>query len=132
MAQTSRPCDARAPAAESTLARSWQRQGLRVRLALQPDEPRLIEDYLALGEVLAGDEGADAWALRERMLVLLLDTAEDRALPLVWRLCCVDACCRPLGRLGSMLHDDRSAARLQGLARRLALLSFSPDPCAWA
>jgi hypothetical protein len=104
----------------------WLRLGMHVRLALQPDEPRLINAYLGAGESLVSRCGQSPWAVHDRMLSLLLTTAYDATLPIVWRLSCLDACCRPMSALGALVCDDASAARLRALAHRLASFSYNP------
>ncbi|MBZ8138817.1 hypothetical protein CLD22_02745 [Rubrivivax gelatinosus] len=102
----------------------WQRQAMHVRLALDPDEPRLVCSYLRHGEHLAQVRPDTAWSVHERMLKLLLDTAEDALLPSTWRLTCLDATGRPLARLGMLVANDDQAARLQALTLRLARFSW--------
>lgn len=103
----------------------WLRLGERIRLALQPDDPNLIRAYLLQGESLIAQGLQAPWSVHERSLRLLLDTACDVVLPIVWRATCLDACCRPLGQLGPLVHDDTTARRLRRLAHRLA--SFSSN-----
>lgn len=105
----------------------WRRLGMQIRLALHPDDPRIVRTYLMHAEALIAEGRCPPWPMHDRSLSLLLDTACDALLPIAWRLTCLDACCRPLGQLGALVHDDTSAARLRLLARRLA--SFSCNPC---
>lgn len=107
----------------------WQRMGMQVRLALYPDDPRLVSRFLCCGEALVARHGHSPWQVHDRMLSLLLATAYDAMLPIVWRLTCLDACSRPMGALGALVCDDASAARLRVLAHRLASFSYNPaDP----
>ena len=107
----------------------WQRLGMQVRLALYPDDPRLLAQYLSCGDALVARHGRSAWWVHDRILSLLLTTAYDAALPIVWRLSCLDACSRPMSALGALVCDDATAARLRVLARRLASFSYNPaDP----
>lgn len=107
----------------------WQRLGMQLRLALYPDDPRLVAQYLSCGEALVARHGYSPWRVHDRMLSLLLTTAYDALLPIVWRLTCLDACSRPMSALGALVCDDASAARLRSLAQRLASFSCnSADP----
>lgn len=105
----------------------WHKLGMQLRLALHPDEPRLIAAYLHAGEHLIAPHGEPPWPVHDRMLRLLLATAGDTLLPFAWRLTCLDACCRPLGALGKLVSDDASARRLRELSQRLASFSCNPS-----
>jgi hypothetical protein len=105
----------------------WHELGMQLRLALHPDDPRLITAYLRAGERLVAQHGRAPWQVHDRMLSLLLATAYDALLPIVWRLTCLDACCRPLGALGALVCDDTTARRLRVLAQRLAAFSYNPS-----
>lgn len=111
--------------ASASLAQ-WHRQAMQVRLALHPDEPRLIAAYLSTGSGLVATHGHSPWQVHDRMLSLLLATAYDALLPIVWRMTCLDACCRPMGALGALVCDDATALRLRSLAHRLASFSYNP------
>lgn len=104
----------------------WNRLGVQVRLALHPDDHRLIAAYRRAGERLTALHGHSPWQVHDRMLSLLLATAYDAVLPIVWRMSCLDACCRPMGALGALVCDDATALRLRSLAHRLASFSYNP------
>lgn len=104
----------------------WHHLGLQIRLALYPDKPGLVQAYLLHAEALIAQGHQAPWPMHDRSLSLLLDTAYDTLLPIVWRLTCLDACCRPLGQLGALVLDDSTAIRLRLLARRLASFSCNP------
>lgn len=108
----------------------WLRLGMHIRLALQPSEPRLLCSYVHSGEDLAETHGHDAWQVNERMLNVLLATACDTVLPIVWRLACLDTCTRPLGRLGPLVSTPHRAQRLRCLAHRVASFSYNRTPAA--
>lgn len=113
------------PAAKATRD-AWHRLGLQIRLALHPDSPDLIQVYLLHGDSLLAQGLQRPWSIHERCLRLLLDTAYDALLPITWRLSCLDACCRPAGQLGPLVHDEATAARLRQLSWRLASFSYHP------
>lgn len=117
------------PVASADLAHwhSWHNLGMQLRLALHPDDPGLIAAYLHAGEQLVARHGHPPWQVHDRMLSLLLATAYDALLPIVWRITCLDACCRPLGALGALVCDDASARRLRVLAQGLASFSYNPS-----
>lgn len=114
------------PLAATATLDAWHQLGLQIRLALHPDSPHLIRAYLLHGESLLARGLHRPWSVHERSLRLLLDTACDALLPITWRASCLDACCRPLGQLGPLVHDDATAARLRQLAWRLASFSYHP------
>lgn len=105
----------------------WHRLAMQVRLALHPNEPRLIAAYLRAGERLVARHGHSSWQVHDRMLSLLLTTAYDALLPIVWRMCSLDACCRPMGALGALVCDGATALRLRSLSHRLASFSYNPS-----
>ncbi|BAL94754.1 hypothetical protein [Rubrivivax gelatinosus] len=114
------------PAETQAAARHWQRIAMHIRLGLEPDEPRLLCAYHHQGERLIAAYGRPAFATHERMLRLLLDTAEDTLLPVCWRMTCLNAASRPLARLGPLLADDEQADRLHTLSARLAQFTLRP------
>ncbi|ERZ39148.1 hypothetical protein Q001_02538 [Pseudomonas aeruginosa CF127] len=59
----------------------WYWLGTQIRCALDPDEPRLLDQYLGEARYLAGWEGVAAWPLFEKAYNLLLDTGRDPILP---------------------------------------------------
>jgi len=114
------------PAETQAALRHWQRIAMHIRLGLEPDEPRLLCAYHHQGERLVAAYRQRAWTVHERMLRLLLDTAEDALLPVCWRMTCLDAASRPLARLGPLVADDEQAERLQALSARLARFTLRP------
>ncbi len=104
----------------------WQHLGLHVRLALSPNDPRVLTAYLTQGLALIDAHGQEPWGVHERSLSLLLDTANDAFLPMVWRIACLDVCCWPLGQLRPLADSEARAARLRELAWRLANVSLHP------
>ena len=77
----------------------WYWLGTQIRCALDPDEPRLLDQYLGEARYLAGWEGVAAWPLFEKAYNLLLDTGRDPILPWHWRSLCLDYAYRPLCEL---------------------------------
>lgn len=114
------------PAETQAATRHWQRIAMHIRLGLEPDEPRLLCAYHHQGERLIAAYGLPAFGTHERMLRLLLDSAEDTLLPVCWRMTCLNAASRPLARLAPLLADDEQAQRLQALSARLAQFTLRP------
>lgn len=81
---------------EQPYLESWRWMSRQIRCALDPDEPRLIEHYLAEGRYLACCTATSPWLIAETSFRLLLDTATDTALPWHWRSQCLDQAWRPL------------------------------------
>lgn len=93
----------------------WQRIGLGVRLAYNPRKPDVVRLWIALGQQLAADPGIDETALLRRLLRLLVQVANDEALPWYWRSVCLELADRPLARLLTLLRasDPLQADALQ-------------------
>lgn len=91
----------------------WQRIGLGIRLAYNPDRADVLRLWIALGGQLARGGDVDELLLWRHALRLLLQTASDEALPWRWRAACLDHTVRPLARLTTLLGVDQ--------ARRAAL-----------
>ena len=108
------------PTSDGEHTRNWELLALRVRLALAPDEPRVLHHFLKQGENLPPRSGRTPVSVNEFMAKLLLDTAADTTLPLHWRMQCLDHCYRPLQTLASLLRNDTDAQRLRNLSTRLA------------
>jgi hypothetical protein len=107
-------------ATTSALLRRWERLHVQIRCALQPAMPSLIRQYLACGTLLARRGQLDATAAQRRMLVLLLQTARDEALPWFWRSLCLEHTTQPLARLSARLrlHDPLALAALEAAVRQ--------------
>lgn len=95
---------------------SWHALGLRIRCGLDPDEPRLIDHYLAEGRYLARFKGIPNRHIALASFRLLLDTARDTVLPWHWRCLCLDQCWRPLRDLKSLASDRQWRACAHELA----------------
>ncbi len=98
-------------AGAATLRQRWERIGLGIRLAYNPEQPAVIRCWLGIGGQLAGDGGSAELALLQRSLRLLMQTAHDEALPWYWRSVCLEHTARPLSRLTTLLklHDPLAA-----------------------
>lgn len=105
----------------------WRWQASRIRCALAPDDPWLIERFIAMAPRHFRAGAAPAWRAQEAIYRLLLDTAADTALPWHWRCLCLDHAYRPLWALRSLATDTSSRRRLQSLQRRLASLVLLPS-----
>ncbi|KAF1070847.1 MAG: hypothetical protein GAK45_00677 [Pseudomonas citronellolis] len=112
---------------DASLMDRWQRLGMRVRCALDPDEPRLLEQFLGEARYLASWEPVPAWPLFEKSYQLLLDTCRDVALPWHWRQQCLDHAYRPLNELQRLAVDASRRQRLCQLSRRLAEQELAPS-----
>lgn len=105
----------------------WYWQGFRIRCALLPDEPRLLEQHEFHGTQLVIRGRLDAWTMWRTTLELLLDSAADHVLPWHWRTLCLDRAWRPLYALQQLADDRSRQLRLNQLRNRLATLSLSPS-----
>lgn len=105
----------------------WRAAGRQVRLCVHPDEPRLVERYLRLGQALYAHSLTTPWDISEAMVRLLLDTAADRALPMRWRTLCADYVCRPLVELARLSDSAAQRQQLAALHWTLARLDLDPE-----
>ncbi|MFH6598914.1 FagA protein [Ectopseudomonas khazarica] len=105
----------------------WHWQGLRIRCALLPDDPRLFDLHEAQGRQLVAQGRLDAWRMWWHLAQLLLDSAADPALPWHWRSQCLDRAWRPLYALQVLASDRRRLLRLDALRSRLAHLRLAPS-----
>jgi hypothetical protein len=80
----------------------WDRIGLGVRLAYNPDCPQAIRAFLHAGRRLAASGARTELEVQVRTLAVLLDTALDPALPRPWRSACLEHACLPLARIDSL------------------------------
>ncbi len=105
----------------------WHWQGFRIRCALQPDEPRLLDQHEFHGIQLAQQGWIEPWRLTASTLELLLDTAADQALPWHWRSLCLDHAWRPLLGMQQLACDLAQQRTLNRLRNRLATLRLQPS-----
>ncbi|MDG9923806.1 MULTISPECIES: FagA protein [unclassified Pseudomonas] len=105
----------------------WYWQGFRIRCALLPDEPRLLDQHELHGRQLVAHGRLGAWRMSRTTLELLLDTACDPALPWHWRSLCLDRAYRPLQAMQLLARDRRRQRRLNDLRNRLATLRLPPS-----
>lgn len=109
---------------------NWRWLSRRIRCALEPDEPRVIDHYLAEGRYLVCCTDTSAWTVALTSFRLLLDTACDRMLPWHWRCICLDQAWRPLLQLRTLdrrEHNDRWQPYATQLATCVLLPSISSD-----
>lgn len=96
---------ARDPRAAAMLQR-WDRIGIGIRCAYNPQRPSVIRLWLGVGRGLGVGGVIDERAAHRRMLEVLLQTAHDEALPWGWRCACVEHATLPAARLTSLLQRD--------------------------
>jgi hypothetical protein len=124
------------PARSAALLRRWDRIGLGVRLAYNPWHPPVIRCYLRVGDEVARAGAASALAVQRHMLGLLLRTADDRALPWIWRATCHEHVVFPQARLATLARRgaevDTGALEhwIEAVGRRLAEPVTGGDPAA--
>ena len=112
---------------EGPYLESWRWMSRQIRCGLAPDEPRLIEHYLAEGRYLAGCTPTSPWMIAATTLRLLLDTATDTALPWHWRTLCLDNAWRPLRDLETQALCNCRLKRWQSFAWQLATCELEPS-----
>lgn len=104
------------------LRQRWDRIGIGIRCAYNPWLPPVILLYLQAGRRLVTAGAMEDVVVQRRMLSLLMRTADDRALPLPWRMACLEHTTRPRARLGRLLRagDPDAVARMAREADDLA------------
>lgn len=84
----------------------WQRIGLGIRLAYNPDRADVLRSWIALGIQLARARDVDEPLLWRHAFRLLLQTACDEALNWRWRAACLEHTAWPMARLTTLLRTD--------------------------
>lgn len=112
---------------EQPYLENWRWMSRKIRCAMEPDEPRLIEHYLAEGRYVACCTATSPWTIGETSFLLLLDTAADTALPWHWRNVCLDQAWRPLRDLERLARCGCRLRRWQSLAWQMASCSLLPS-----
>lgn len=97
-----------------TLEHRWERIGLGVRCAYNPQRPEVLCCYVQAGRRLSRLEPEREAQIQRRMLDLLLNTAADEALPWHWRAVCLEHTVWPLSRLTSLLGNACDATEALG------------------
>ncbi|MDQ7990722.1 MAG: hypothetical protein REI09_13895 [Candidatus Dactylopiibacterium sp.] len=112
----------------------WYWSGMRIRLGLHTDEPRLFDHYEAVGAWLHEHGLVTPWSVADRFARLLLDTAEDASLPPHWRMLCLDRLHGPLEHLACLRATEADCRHVEALRRRLARIECpsaeEPPPAA--
>lgn len=106
---------------------NWRGLSLRIRCALDPDEPRVIDHYLAEGRYLARFTATPQSLIVESTFRLLLDTARDTALPWHWRCLCLDQAWRPLRDMQNLALSPLQRQRWQAFSHQLAMCVPRPS-----
>ena len=112
---------------EQAYLENWRWLSRRIRCALEPNEPRIIEHYLAEGRYLARFTSTCDWTVALTSLRLLLDTAGDPMLPWHWRCHCLDQAYRPLRELRRAASTAEHIQRWHAMGHRLAVTSLLPS-----
>lgn len=97
------------------LLRRWDRIGIGIRCAYNPCLPAVIRHYLDAGMKVVGAGALPELQVQRRHLGLLLQTANDEALPWFWRSVCMEHTTWPLARVRSLLklHDPIACQALE-------------------
>ncbi|MEE4147323.1 FagA protein [Pseudomonas viridiflava] len=106
---------------------NWRGLSLRIRCALEPDEPRLIEHYLAEGRYLARFTATPHALIAETSFRLLMDTARDTMLPWHWRCLCLDQAWRPLRDVEALASTPARRQRWEACVHQLASCVLQPS-----
>lgn len=105
----------------------WYWQGLRIRCALLPNEPRLLDVHWAQGCELVEHGQLCPWKMSVSTLTLLLNTACDPILPWHWRGLCLDHAYRSLYAIQHLAQERDQHVTLNRLRNRLASLQLAPS-----
>ncbi|MCE2915210.1 MAG: hypothetical protein LW768_06595 [Rubrivivax sp.] len=109
------PADSLVP---SVLEMRWDRIGLGVRCAYNPQGLGALHLYIQFGRRLSRQQPHNEDGIQRRTLAVLLQTAADEALPWPWRAACLEQTAWPLARLtslwkGTPRHNAQTPAQLQ-------------------
>ena len=88
---------------DRALLERWERLTLTVRCALHAQEANYIRLYIASGQRLLKEGIGKPVPMYMRLLLTLIRTAEDVALPAQWRQMCAEHFDVPLARLRTLL-----------------------------
>ena len=93
--------------------------GLKVRHALEPQNPDVIRQYLCAvpRSVLRGESEETEYLTAQ--FALLLETVADDALPMHWRRSCLDQAYRPLLGLRALPRSWRRESEVRMLVQQL-------------
>ncbi|WP_263142251.1 FagA protein [Pseudomonas sp. RIT-PI-AD] len=105
----------------------WHWLKAKIRCALAADEPRLIRRFMVESEAMVHCGLLPSWRAGETTFRLLMDTANDRALPWHWRCLCLDHAYRPLNDLERIADAPERRMRLGLLSRQLAMTELAPS-----
>ncbi len=116
------------PLPPPALLARWRWLGCKIRWALEPDEPRLLRQYLDAAQQAHQSQQIDAWNCHAHCVKLLHATARDLVLPWHWRVQCLDLLIWPMAELDRLAGND--AARqfaLRVLRTQLAQTDMAPS-----
>ncbi|WP_085314600.1 hypothetical protein [Derxia lacustris] len=99
----------------------WSFVAMRVRCALHPEHPEMVEQFVQVGGFLAQRSRIDPWEAAVVTAQVLLDTATDRELPLHWRNRCMRNLPEQLALLDRMALSPADMQQAQGFRRRAEL-----------
>lgn len=109
---------ARVDPEDRALLERWERLTLTVRCALHAHEANYIRLYIASGQRLLKEGIGKPVPMYMRLLLTLIRTAEDAALPASWRQLCAEHFDVPLARLRTLL-SRRDPLALQAIDCRV-------------
>lgn len=112
----------------TALLARWHWLGCKIRLALEPDEPRLLRHYLDTAQQAHRSGQIDAWNCHAYCVKLLQASARDLVLPWHWRVQCLDILVWPMAELDRLAGPD--AARqlaLRVLRSQVAMTDMAPS-----
>lgn len=115
---------------QQPLIRRWSLYGRMIRSAHEPDNPSLLQEYLADGERIASKRDVDERDIYSEEFRLLLDTVSDLCLPQHWRSLCLDYIYRPLNALNTLSQGNALAKKqVRAMEYELSIIShyFSAD-----
>ena len=115
-----------APAATAWAAgqrQCWDRIGLGVRLAYNPNQPQVARLWLALGDHLVAQGVLGEREAPQRALTILLQVAHDEGLPAFWRSVCLEYTAWPLARLHALSRRQGQPLALEGPGLHAAVLA---------
>ncbi|WP_028312174.1 hypothetical protein [Derxia gummosa] len=101
----------------------WDFVAMRVRCALHPEQPEMVDQFVQVGGLMVRYGKLDPWETAETTARVLVSTATDSELPEHWRERCRANLPDQLARLEEVALSPRQILLARELRRRAELLA---------
>ncbi|WP_085317498.1 hypothetical protein [Derxia lacustris] len=100
----------------------WNFVAMRVRCALHPEHPEMIDQYVQVAGLMVRFGKLDPWEAAATATRVLLDTAVDRELPAHWRARCRANLPEQLDRMAAIALTPGQRQLAHGLRERAGVV----------